>query len=58
MDKYRVIRRSRGTMVLCLYSYAAGHTKMGVCRIPIPENQAIVDRKTVSGWLVSGQSDG
>ena len=34
----QVRRRSRGTIVRCLYSSAAGHTKMRVRRIPITEN--------------------
>ena len=59
----------------CLYAcidtamhYAAGHTKMGVCRIPIPEIQAMVackyciwlwlsvgrmNRSMVDGWIYS-----
>ena len=42
MDKYRSDGEEGYTIVLCLYSsYAAGHTNMGVRRIPMAENQAI-----------------
>ena len=56
----QVKRRSKGTIARCLYSSAAGHTKMGVRGIPITENQTIVAHKNcicLVGWRYVGWKD-
>ena len=53
----------RYNMVLCLYSYAAGHTKMGVPGTSIPDtrkssnNLLIVKTVYLAGWLTVGRMD-
>ena len=44
-------------LLVGIYSRAAGQTKMGVCRIPIPEIQAMIACEK-SVWLVGLRSVG